>query len=250
MAKLTIEEIKAIVEAITYKPDWQIILGDDGERMYVQIEATTLDSITKVPTKWKSGKTYLSPFMCRQEIVGSVFSTIEKAELHEIREFFRYKGASIFNPHLDPDVLAEVAKKASSFNVRDNAMSMEEPAVAETAKTGVDPRKDNFRVRNSVSGNEYKWYAAEGRLYSKTASWSYSIEDVVKMIEKGTWVVIENLTDPTTQSFKFKHAGNMQDYYWNATERTVQNRHGGHIMDYSYEEVKGFLALGVWVVVE
>ena len=62
--------------------------------------------------------------MCRQEIVAAVYGAIEKAELHEIREFFRYKGASIFNPHLDPDVLAEVAKKKSSFNVRENAMSM------------------------------------------------------------------------------------------------------------------------------
>ena len=64
--------------------------------------------------------------MCRQEVVGVVFSAIEKAELHEMREFFRYRGASIYNPHIDPDVLVAVAKKASSFNMRENAMSMTE----------------------------------------------------------------------------------------------------------------------------
>ncbi len=47
--------------------------------------------------------------------------------MHEVREWFRYRGASIFNPHLDPDVLADVAKKKASFCVRENAMSMEEP---------------------------------------------------------------------------------------------------------------------------
>jgi hypothetical protein len=64
--------------------------------------------------------------MCRQEVIAAVYGAIEKAELHEVREFFRYKGASIFNPHLDPDVLAEVARKRSSFNLMENAMSMDE----------------------------------------------------------------------------------------------------------------------------
>lgn len=126
MAKLTITEIQGIVAACTYKPGWEILLKDDGERLYVQIAATTLDSITKEPTAWKSGKTYLSPFMCRQEIVGAVFGAIEKAEIHEMREFFRYRGASIYNPHLDPDALVAVARKKSSFNLRDNAMDMKE----------------------------------------------------------------------------------------------------------------------------
>ena len=65
--------------------------------------------------------------MCRQEIVSAVYGAIEKAELHEIREWFRYRNASIFNPHLDPDVLAVVARKRSSFNTRANPMTMAEP---------------------------------------------------------------------------------------------------------------------------
>lgn len=124
--KLTKQEMSDIVSAITYKPTWCVHLREDGRGMYVQIEATTLDSVTFESSTWTGGKTYLSEWMCRQEVVGVVFSAIEKAELHEIREFFRYKGASIYNPHLDPDVLVEVAKKASSFNVRENAMTMNE----------------------------------------------------------------------------------------------------------------------------
>jgi hypothetical protein len=77
-------------------------------------------------TSWAGGKVYLSDHMCRQEVVSAVYGAIERAELHEIREWFRYKGASIFNPHLDPDVLAAIARKKSSFNVRVNAMSMDE----------------------------------------------------------------------------------------------------------------------------
>ena len=126
MNTLTIEQMKSLVGACTYKPGWEIIFDNDGERPFVQIAATTLCSASGEASAWKSGKTYLSPYMCRQEVVSAVYGAIEKAELHEIREFFRYKGASIFNPHLDPDVLAEVAKKKESFNMRDNAMTMEE----------------------------------------------------------------------------------------------------------------------------
>lgn len=129
-------EMFLLVKEITYKPGWTIELRSEGAggRPYVQIEVdersgASLDSHARDGTRtpWKSAKRYLSPFMCRQEIVGAVFGLIKDAEEHEIREWFRYRGASIFNPHLDPDALVEVARKASSFNVRENAMSMVEP---------------------------------------------------------------------------------------------------------------------------
>ena len=127
-------EITSILSAITYKPGWSIRLGYDRDRPYIQASVSTLSELsldaskrdgTRVP--WKSAKRYLSEHMCRQEIVGAVLGLIQDAEMHEVREWFRYRGASIFNPHLDPDVLADVAKKKASFCVRENAMSMEEP---------------------------------------------------------------------------------------------------------------------------
>ena len=125
---MTIVEICEIVYACTYKPDWwiDVISPEGNERPYIQVRVKGADSQTGALTEWKSGKRYLSPHMCRQEIVGAVFALIKDAEEHETREWFRYKGRSIYNPHLDPDVLAEVAAKASSFNVRENAMSMKE----------------------------------------------------------------------------------------------------------------------------
>lgn len=123
------EEILDIVESISYKKGWDIRLhvpAGINSNPYVQVSATTPCSMTGEPTPWKSGKQYLSWHMCKQEIVSAVYGLIERAELHECREFFRYKGASIFNPHLDPDVLAQVARKKESFCVRENAMTMYE----------------------------------------------------------------------------------------------------------------------------
>jgi hypothetical protein len=128
-----------LVRECTYKPGWRVDVGYDGygtkqQRLYIQVSVTTeaeasMESAGPDRGKrqpWKGGKVYLSDRMCRQEVVSAVYGAIERAELHEIREWFRYKGASIFNPHLDPDVLAAIARKKSSFNVRVNAMSMDE----------------------------------------------------------------------------------------------------------------------------
>lgn len=128
--KLTFQQITDLIAQVTYKDGWSIILGKDGDRMYIQVDVIGgRCSVTGKRVDWRGGKKYLSPWMCKQEIVGACFAIIKAAEEHETLEWFRYKGASIFNPHLDPDVLAEVAKKKENFVTRpDNqSMTQEEP---------------------------------------------------------------------------------------------------------------------------
>jgi hypothetical protein len=122
---MTPSEVTAIVKQCSYKPNWTIIHSTAGNYIQLYVE-NTLDSVTGELTHWRSGKRYLSPFMCRQEIVGVIFDLIKAAEMHELHEWFRYKGASIYNPHLDPDALVEVARKKGNFNYRQNAMTMQE----------------------------------------------------------------------------------------------------------------------------
>ena len=203
MNTLTIEQMKSLVEACTYKPGWEIIFDNDGERPFVQIAATTLCSVSGEASAWKSGKTYLSPYMCRQEVVSAVYGAIEKAELHEIREFFRYKGASIFNPHLDPDVLAEVAKKKESFNMRDNAMTMEEKdatlpyVIVSIVPTGVFkfilPRVEESKQTvytcsdvNLADERVVSWVDDKGQLQTVR----YFEESVVRMLQDNEWKII------------------------------------------------------------
>ncbi len=133
---MTLDEIKELVNRCTYKPGWTVIFHPAPTRPYIQLEvdettpsAMCASSADDSIVPWKSGKRYLSTFMCRQEIVGAVFALIKDAEMHECHEWFRYKGASIYNPHLDPDVLADAAKRYSSFNMREDAMNMKEPNV-------------------------------------------------------------------------------------------------------------------------
>lgn len=128
-------KVREIVAAISYKPGWTAAVVATNDNWFVQLSVSeesdaSLDSVSRDGTRtpWKSGKRQLSKHMCRQEIVGVVFDLIKAAEIHEVHEWFRYRGASIYNPHLDPDVLVSIARKASSFVTRENAMSMEEVA--------------------------------------------------------------------------------------------------------------------------
>lgn len=126
------DEFDSIIAEITYKPGWYIRTGkDDYTRMWLQVGVTeeaeiSFDPIEGKKVPWRGAKMFLSEHMCRNEIVSTVFHAIERAEMHEVKEWFRYKKRSIFNPHLDPDALAAVASKAASFNTRENAMTMEE----------------------------------------------------------------------------------------------------------------------------
>lgn len=160
---MALPEMEAIVASCTYKPGWSVSMHvEPGGRPYIQVAVSeesdaTLDSAKRdgSRTPWKSGKRYLSQHMCRQEIVGTVFDLIKGAELHETHEWFRYRGASIYNPHLDPDVLADVARKASSFVTRDNAMTMAEEPQAASPTASTSPGPINCNIRRHYHGEIY-----------------------------------------------------------------------------------------------
>ena len=124
-----------IIESIDYKSGWYFRHGltgvGDDQYMWIQMGVTeeaeiSFDPIEGKKVPWRGAKLPLSWHMCRQEVVGMVKHAIDRAEMHEINEWFRYKGRAIYNPHLDPDALAGLASKLSNFNFRKNAMTMEE----------------------------------------------------------------------------------------------------------------------------
>lgn len=118
-------QVRAIRDLCTYKPQWYVIVKIDRKRQTVFIQAENKDgvcSVTGEPSPWKGRKHYLSEWMCKQEIVGAIFDALKTAEMHEVHEWFRYRGRSIYNPHLDPDALAEVASRKYNFNTRPDSM--------------------------------------------------------------------------------------------------------------------------------
>lgn len=56
--------------------------------------------------------------MCKNEIVTTAFKAVMTAMEHEVRENFRYRGASIFNPHMDPDKLVDFVSDDANMQSR------------------------------------------------------------------------------------------------------------------------------------
>ena len=120
-----IDMVRDVIGQIEYKPGWKILNHwERGNKLYLQLECESgVCSVSKEPSPWKGRKQYLSPFMCKQEIIGICFALIKDAEQHEMQEWFKYKGVAIYNPHLDPDRLVEFAKNQSNISIRDDQMT-------------------------------------------------------------------------------------------------------------------------------
>lgn len=104
-----------VLQEITYKRGYGLVLlrdqKDSEGRWYYQVQCQRLDSVTGEVGLGKGGKAYLSPHMNISELTRVIFGLFKSYEEHECREFFKWKGRSIFGPHLDSEALWEVADR-------------------------------------------------------------------------------------------------------------------------------------------
>ncbi len=108
--KKSIVEFTAILSQCKYK-HWEFEvheIGSSGET-WLQLSWVGPDTDTDEYAELKSRKWKLSPFMTKSEVVQTAFKAVMTAEEHETREAFKYRGRSVFGPHLDVDTLWEVS---------------------------------------------------------------------------------------------------------------------------------------------
>ena len=125
----TLQDFQNLITSISYKAGWQFITREDDRGIYLQLRVTAdadvaIDPFTRETTPWSGAKHYLSPHMCDSEVVGTVFDAIRRAEEHEMREWFRFKNRSVYNPHISVHVLHSIAGKLANLDLRENAMTM------------------------------------------------------------------------------------------------------------------------------
>lgn len=85
-----------------------------GENDYwLQLFDPTLPEGFQTGRKWK-----LSPYMCKSEVVQTVWSAYKAWLEHEARESFRFNGRPVFGPHFDVDKMWELAEHDDNYEVR------------------------------------------------------------------------------------------------------------------------------------
>ena len=74
--------------------------------LYLQVHGEVLDRDTGRMAVVKGRKYLLSTHMTDSEVVQTAFMAVKAFQEHELRESFYYKGALVFNPHLDLSLIA------------------------------------------------------------------------------------------------------------------------------------------------
>ncbi len=110
-------EAQAVLARISYKKGWKLSLHRDSGTewlWWLQVHFTVPDMITGKPFHFNSRRWLVDgEHQTYDDIVGTAFLAIKTAEEHEVMEFFKLDGISIFNPHITPD--ARKAAFAASF---------------------------------------------------------------------------------------------------------------------------------------
>lgn len=114
------KELKEIISKINYK-DWEFKTENRKDCFLLQILFWAYDS--DHPNQDKElqhcRKWFISRHACKAEVVRTAYKAVLAAEEHEVQENFRYQGARIHNPHLDPDALVRVFENEDQpFNRR------------------------------------------------------------------------------------------------------------------------------------
>lgn len=108
---MTIKEMREVVGEVSF-PDYQFFVGESSHGfLYLQAEYDEADTITEIVERQYTRRWALSPEMTKSEIVSTVFKCILASMEHKTREWFKYKGKAIYQPHQNVDDLLEICEK-------------------------------------------------------------------------------------------------------------------------------------------
>lgn len=79
--------------------------------MYLQGSYQEPDTVTSVWEIQKTRRWLLSPAMTESEIVTTCFKCLMTSQEHKAREWFHFKGKSIFGPHYNVNDLLEICDR-------------------------------------------------------------------------------------------------------------------------------------------
>lgn len=98
-------KLNEVVSRISYK-DWSFILAEKHNVPFLQVSFRALDATTGLSSIQYGRRWMLSSEMSASEIVQTALMAVLAAEEHEAREEFIYRGARVFQPHIDVDAIA------------------------------------------------------------------------------------------------------------------------------------------------
>lgn len=105
---MQIEEMMGVLDDVRF-PDYDFSVTKDSRgAIYLQAGYWESDTVTLETERQLTRRWFLSPEMTRSEIVSTAFKCILTSQEHRTREWFKYRGNAIYQPHHDVDALWEL----------------------------------------------------------------------------------------------------------------------------------------------
>lgn len=124
---MNIQEIRSVVGLCVFPEYVFEVTVDKRGAMYLQAHYTEPDVKTREPEKQFTRRWFISPAMCKGEIVQTVFKCVMTSMEHRVREHFKYQARPIFGPHFDVDSLWMICNEEHlDYRGRANIVAEEE----------------------------------------------------------------------------------------------------------------------------
>jgi hypothetical protein len=107
---MNIDQIRKFFDHQVKYKDWSFCIGQKGDAMYLQIQFNAPDNFSGKIECQHCRKWQLSEWMTETELVQTAWAAVQRAELHEAAENFKFMGQDIFNTHLDARWLASLCQ--------------------------------------------------------------------------------------------------------------------------------------------
>lgn len=113
------QQVYDVVQRITYKDNYRIIVLGDGDIATLTAEFYRADIFTG-EWDWGTGGTANIPLygtMTDGDVVRAVFGLFQAIEIHECREAFKVDGSQVFGPHIELDALIDAGRHVQGQGV-------------------------------------------------------------------------------------------------------------------------------------
>jgi len=113
----SLQSLEAIIDEIICG-DYQFVVNEYNGAPYLQIFFNAPDSNTGKIEEQYSRKWILQYTMCNTEVVRTAYKAMEAVVIHELQEQFTYRGARVFDPHMDVEKLVDIVNREGMQDTR------------------------------------------------------------------------------------------------------------------------------------
>lgn len=106
---LDLTSLEELLGEIAYQ-DWALRCGEDESALWLQWTFVAPDNYSGAIEMQHGRKWRVSRYATDGEVVQTAFLAVLVAVEHEAREEFTYKGAMLFNTHIDLDAMIAAAE--------------------------------------------------------------------------------------------------------------------------------------------